>query len=583
MNKDNDWTIIKKLAGFVGPHKVLFTITLALVIMSGILVTFFPKLMQLAIDGPIHNRDLTALKKLCLSFAGLMTLSLITSSASIYLSSLMGQKIIHTIRTRLMSHAQKLSMSYFNKTPVGILMSRMTSDVDLLLELYSETFISLVGSILTILFIVGFLMSINLKLFLMLLVIIPPLIIVSYWFKEKNRKHFQAIRGLNSRIMSFIQENVNGMRIVQLFGREKKNLKDFDVINGKYRDEYLKTVAAYSLYFPLINLINLSSIILVTVVGGWMYLKGEISIGALPAFMMYMVMFVEPLRRVAERYTGMQHSMAAAERIFHLLETNERIVEPENPVTPPNRIKGSIKFNNVSFHYKEAMPILKNISFEVKPGERLAIVGATGSGKTTTIKLINRFYDPISGSIEMDGIPIPEYSLKQLRTNIGVISQDHYLFSQSVYDNIRMGNENVSNEQIESICKNINIHDLITKLPEGYNTMLGQEGQTLSVGQSQLIAFSRLLVYDPKVLILDEATSNIDAASEKLVLDAMDKLMEGRTTIAIAHRLSTIKKVNRIIVIHKGMIVEEGTHEELLKNGEIYKKLYELQLSPENS
>jgi len=575
-----DWKILTRLAGYLRPYRWYFFLTLFLLVLSEFFVTLYPKILQLAIDGPIQSGDYGGLIRIGLFFGVVIIFSLLFQVGAAYLGAWIGETVIFELRQKLQEHGQRLSMSYFNRTPVGSLMARMTNDVDLLNELFSEMFLGLVSGLLTLIFIVGFLININFKLFLVTLVIVPPLLILTKWFKDRNRKAFQAIRGLNSEIVSFVQENVSGMRVVQLFGRQKKNQVDFEKLNSRYRDEYLKTVRAYSIYFPVMDFINILAVILVTVVGSWFYIRGQISLGALPAFMIYMGMFAEPLRRIFERYSNMQHAMAAAERVFDFFDTQEMIPLPSNPhsraIGSPSQ-PGSVRFKRVNFGYQKNIPILKNIDFQVDAGDRIAIVGATGSGKTTTIGLLNRMYDVWSGEIQVNGQPIKDWPLQDLRKTISVVSQDHFLFSRTVAQNIGMEKTEISQEKIESVCRAIQIHHFISKLPKGYDTVIGQEGQGLSTGQKQLIAFARVLAFDPSIIVLDEATSNIDAESEWLVLDAMDKIMEGRTVIAIAHRLSTIQKVDRILVMHKGEIRETGSHEALVAQGGIYAKLYELQ------
>jgi ATP-binding cassette subfamily B protein len=375
--------------------------------------------------------------------------------------------------------------------------------------------------------------------------------------------------------MSFVQENLNGIQIVQMFGREKKNMDDFDKINVKYRTEFLKTVQAFAIYFPSMNIINASAICLVLFFGTRMYINGEITVGALPAFMIYLSMFIDPIRFIANRYGSMQHAMAASERIFRLLENPD--LEPDQGNYKSDSSDELIEFKHVCFGYNKDEPVLKDISISARPGERIALVGATGSGKTTTVSLLNRFYSPWSGRIHLNGVKIDEYPLATLRRLIGTVSQDLFLFSLSVSENITLGDASITRERIQTICRKIGIHDMIAGLPQGYDTLLGQEGVKLSTGQKQLIAFARVLAHNPPILVLDEATSHIDSETEHLILNAMDMLMQGRTTIAIAHRLSTLRKVDRIYVLHKGEIRERGTHRELLKINGIYAKLYELQ------
>jgi len=488
---------------------------------------------------------------------------------------IIGQKVMYDMRMEIFTHLQGLSVSFFNRNPVGRLMTRVTTDVDALNELFASGVVTIFGDIFTLLGIIVFLLYYNVKLALITFSVVPILFIAAFLFKIKVRKSFREVRIRIARINSFLQESITGMKIVQIFNREEKNFGKFDSLNKNHLDAYLQTIFYYALFYPAVEIISSLAIALIIWYGGINVLKNALSLGSLIAFITYAQRFYQPIRDLSEKYNILQAAMAASERIFKLLDTKISIPEPPKPVKI-EEMSGDIEFKNVWFAYNEDY-VLKDISFKVKRGQSIAFVGATGAGKSTIINLLARFYDPDRGAVFIDGIDIKNMSKKALRENIGVVLQDVFLFSGDIKYNISLGDNNISFEKIRKAAVEVNIEKFISRLPDGYSEDIRERGSILSFGQRQLLAFARALVYDPKILVLDEATSNVDTETEILIQNAVKKLMNGRTSIIIAHRLSTIQNADKIIVIHKGGIREVGTHQQLLAKRGIYYKLYLLQ------
>jgi ATP-binding cassette subfamily B multidrug efflux pump len=490
--------------------------------------------------------------------------------------NLMGQKIMFDLRMQIFRHFQKMDVAFFDKNPVGRLMTRVTTDVDALNELFTAGVISIFGDICTLSGIVVTLFLLNFKLALAMFSVLPLLFLVTFLFKIKVRDSYRRVRTAIARINAFLQENITGTAVVQIFSQEKKQYRRFTKINREYLNANLQSIFYYAIFYPILELIGAFAVGLIIWYGGLQVFAGSLTLGALVAFVQYSDRFFRPISDLSEKYTILQSAMASSERIFKLLDTAPTIVSPkEDKVT--DTLAGSVEFHNVTFSYNPGETILHDISFKVKPGEKIALVGATGAGKSTIIGLLSRFYDVESGKIMVDGRDIKDFDLQRLRQSIGIVLQDVFLFSGSIADNIRLNNEDISQEQVRWAAETVNASRFIKDLKNGYDTSVGERGSSLSVGQKQLLAFARALAYNPKILILDEATSSIDTETEILIRDALEKLLAGRTAIIIAHRLSTVQKADRIIVLHRGRIREIGNHQELLHLKGIYWKLYQLQ------
>ena len=468
-------------------------------------------------------------------------------------------------------------MSFFDKNPTGRIMTRVTTDIQTLNEMLSSGTVTLFGDVFMILGIMIMMLSLNWKLSLITFSVLILLAIATFIFRSKVRVAFRIIRAKISNINSFLHEAISGINTTKLFNRQEENNKDFKILNRQYLDTYLKTIFYYAVFFPVVTLISTMAVALIIWYGGQKVIQNFLTLGTLVAFIQYIEKFFHPISDLGEKFGIFQEAIAASERIFKLLDQKPSIVSPANPVKV-REIKGNIKFDRVWFAYNNRDYVLKDISFKLETGRSVAFVGATGSGKTSIINLLNRFYDIQKGKIFLDDIDIKRFNLQDLRKHIGVVMQDVFLFSGTILDNIRLGNKDISLDEVIRASKYVNAHKFIERLPDKYNHEVKERGQTLSVGQRQLIAFARALAFNPEILlVLDEATSSIDSEIEALIQDALTKIMKNRTTIIIAHRLSTIKNVDKIIVLSHGRIVEEGTHSELLKLKGIYHKLYKFQ------
>jgi ATP-binding cassette subfamily B multidrug efflux pump len=513
-----------------------------------------------------------------------------------FLTNRLGQSIIKDLRVRLYKHIIDLRLKYYDNTPIGTLVTRAVSDIETIADIFSEGLIVIIGDLLKITVILVVMLFLNYKLTLIILIPIPLLFLATYIFKQSVLASFQDVRTQVARLNAFVQEHITGMNIVQVFNREEAEMKQFDAINAKHRDANVRSILAYSIFFPVVEILSSVSLGLLVWWGGNGILKGTASIGELVSFIMYTNMLFRPIRQLADRFNTLQMGMVSSERVFKVLDTHE-IIENKG-TTEAEKIKGNVEFKNVWFAYNsdvlenttqtsitevtaDPLWILKNISFSVKEGETIALVGATGAGKSSIINLLSRFYEYNKGAITIDSIDIRDYELGSLRKNIGVVLQDVFLFSDTLANNISLNNPQITREQIIEAAKIVGAHDFISKLPNGYDYNAMERGAMLSVGQRQLISFIRAYVYNPKLLVLDEATSSVDTESEQLIQKAITLLTQNRTSIIIAHRLATIQNADKIIVMDKGEIVEMGNHQELLKQNGQYKRLFELQFKEE--
>ncbi len=573
-----DRKLIRRLYFFVKPYRWFVGLAILLTLSASFLGTIRPKLTQLAIDDYIAKGDIEGLKWIIILLFAALAGEFIVLMLNTYLTRWFGQGTLYSLRNTIFRKIQSLNVQFFDKTPIGRLITRTTSDVEALSELLSDGVVAIIGDLFRIIFILYFMFSMNWELSLVTIAVLPILFYATFWFKEKVRVSFLKVRDQISNLNSFVQEHINGMSVVQLFNREEKELNKFKDINAAHREAHVETIFYFSIFWPIVEVFSSFAMALIVWYGGGRALMGGVTFGVLLAFIQYSRQFFMPIRGLSEKFNTLQSALASSERIFNVLDTDTEVMELKSPKTIDNP-KGAIEFENVWFKYNEGEDyVLKNISFKAAPGESIAIVGATGAGKTTIINLLLRFYDIEKGTIKMDGVDIRELSLSDLRHYFSLVLQDNALFTGSIIDNITLGEESITREKVEKAAHDVEAHRFIDKLPNTYDFELKQEGSSLSMGQRQLICFVRAMVFDPKILILDEATSSIDSETEALVNEASLKMMKGRTSIVIAHRLSTIQHADRILVMHKGEIREQGNHAELiLQDGGIYKKLYELQ------
>jgi len=576
--KDFDLALFKRLLRLLKPFTLFTLLALLLLCVGKLLDNATPRVMQYAIDGPIAKNDLAGLLMPVLLFLLLKTVSFFAMYGQQILTTRIGQSIIREKRLELFSHIQGLSHRFFSRNPVGRLMSRTVHDTDVINELFSSGLITVFGDLFTILFIVIFMFSLDAKLALLSLTILPPVMALSWFFKVRIRDLFRKVRLKTADINTRLQESITGMRVIQLFNQEKNDAARFDQHNREYLEVFKKIVNIFAFFFPVMNFLSALALALILWYSGFKYLGHGITIGILVAFVEYIQDLFHPIRDLAEKYNILQNAMASSERIFHLLDEKDRIPEPENP-RPPVAFKGKIEFRNVSFAYHPDKPVLKNISFTVEPGETVALLGSTGSGKTTCINLLNRFYLPQEGTIRIDGVPITEIPAPYLRKLMSTVSQDLFAFSDTILENIRLGNPEITRQKVKEAAQLIHADGFIQALPKGYDEVLRERGNNLSTGQKQLLAFARVLAWNPRILILDEATSSIDPGTEALIQEATRKVTKARTSLIIAHRLATIREADKILVLHHGELEEEGTHETLLKNNGIYSRLHRIQFA----
>ncbi|HZH85582.1 MAG TPA: ABC transporter ATP-binding protein, partial [Phototrophicaceae bacterium] len=539
-----------------------------------------PYLMKVGIDQYIASKNLWGLQNVMLLFLAALIGETLTVFAQYYFSMLVAQRCLADLRVAIFSHVQKLPTSYFDRNPVGRLVTRMTTDVDVLQEMFAAGVITLASDFVMVVWIVGIMFYLDIELALVSLALIPPMALAINFFRVKARRTYRQIRVRIARINAYLGEAISGMAVIQLFAREQKTYREFEALNADHRDAYhLSNLYEAGLY-SMVEAAGSVSVGLLLWYGGGEVLHGIIGIGTLVAFNEYIHRFFVPLRDFSQKYTVMQSAMASAERIFHLLDTPVDIANPKTPQVP-KPFRGEVVFDRVWFHYKAGEPVLKNVSFRIEPGEKVAVVGATGSGKTTTIKLLNRLYDIQKGAIKVSGVDVRDWDLRALRRHIGVVLQDVFLFSGDVRANLALGNPSIPLERIREAAEIANADRFIRRLPDGYAAHVRERGSNFSGGQRQLLSLARVLVYQPEILVMDEATSSIDTETEALIQDALEKVMRDRTCLLIAHRLSTIRNADRIIVLHHGEVREVGSHAELMERQGIYYRLYQLQYERE--
>ena len=573
-----DFKVLRRIMKFVTPYKGRFYSLIFLTLAIGLLTPLRPLLIQWTLDNDVAEGDYEGMLWMMVLLVGLLVVQSLAQYVHTYMSGWMGQQVIRDIRTKLYQHLINLRLRFFDKTPIGRLVTRTISDVETLADVFSEGLAAMVSDLLQLIFILAFMFYQDWRLALLSLATLPLLLISTYIFKEKIKVAFNDVRNAVANLNTFVQEHITGMNVVQIFGSEKREFEKFKAINEDHKQANLRSVLYYSIYFPVAEIIAAAGIGLLVWYGAKGVINFEetgITVGKLIAFIMYIQMFFRPIRMIADRYNTLQMGIVSSSRIMNLLDSTEHV--QVNGTYKPESIKGEVKFEKVWFAYNEEEYVLKNINLDIKEGETIAFVGATGAGKSSIINLLSRFYEINQGSIQIDGVDIREYDLGVLRKNIGVVLQDVFLFSDTILTNITLGNPNVTEAMVWHAADLVGARKFIERLPGqlSYNVM--ERGATLSVGQRQLISFIRAMVYDPKILVLDEATSSVDSETEAMIQQAIEKMMKGRTSIVIAHRLSTIQKADKIMVLDHGEIKEFGRHDELLQQDGYYSQLYKMQ------
>lgn len=570
-----DLTVLKRLFVFAKPYIGIFYFLVFLTIALSVVGPLRPLLIQKAIDNNVAQGDYPGLVNMIMLLIGLLVVQAIVQYLHTFYSGWLGQNIIKDIRIKLYRHIQSLRLKFFDKTPIGRLVTRNVSDIETLAEVFSTGIAGIIADVMQLLVILGFMFWMNWSLTLVSLSLLPILIFATYIFKEKIKVAFNEVRAAVSNLNSFVQEHITGMNIVQIFNSEKREFEKFKEINKEHRKANINSVLYYAIYFPVSEVIQAAGIGLIVWYGGGQLVQGNVEFGMLIAFILYLQMFFRPIRMIADRFNTLQMGIVSSNRILDLLDNDEHI--QDNGSFSPDHVKGDVRFENVWFAYNDDDYVLKDISFEVNTGETIALVGATGAGKSSVINLLSRFYEINKGGIYVDDTEVHKYDLANLRNHIAVVLQDVFLFSDSIYNNITLKNQDISRERVREAAEMVGALPFIEKLPGGFDYNVQERGATLSVGQRQLISFVRAMVYDPKIIVLDEATSSVDTETEELIQSAIQKMMHGRTSIVIAHRLSTIQNANQILVLDKGEIVERGNHDELLEKDGYYAQLHQMQ------
>ena len=575
LGKAYDARLMRRLLAYLRPYRPQVALAVVAIAGHSVLQLAPPYLTKVLIDRYIPQGDSAGVTSVALMLVGALVLSFAFQFVETWTLQMTGQRIMFDIRMQVFTHLQRLDLRFYDRNPVGRLMTRVTSDVDALNDLFTSGVVSIFGDIFTLVGIMVTLVLMDQRLALVAFSVLPLIWLVTQWFRRNVRESYRTVRTWVARINAFLQERITGMGTVQLFRREPRDFAAFDDIDAKHRDANIDSIFYYAVFYPAIEVVSALAASLILWWGGAWVLRDTLTLGSLVAFLQYSSRFFRPISDMSEKFNTLQAAMASSERIFGLLDTPVQIENP--PAARPQTGPGRIVFEHVTFAYVEGEPVLRDVSFVVEPGQRIALVGATGSGKTTIINLLLRFYDVQEGRITVDGVDIRELDLVGLRALFGLVLQDVHLFSGDIASNIRLGQASIDDAGVAAALKAVHADGFIERLPGGIHAAVAERGATLSVGQKQLLSFARALAFNPRVLILDEATSSVDTETEMLIRDALGVLMHGRTTIAIAHRLSTIQDMDRILVLHKGQLRESGTHQELLAERGIYHRLYRLQ------
>ncbi|MEW5924037.1 MAG: ABC transporter ATP-binding protein [Candidatus Zixiibacteriota bacterium] len=576
LGKAYDARLMRRLLSYVRPYRWQLGLAVFLLVSGSLLQLLLPVMIQIGIDKYLVTKNFAGLPQIALAYAGILVAVFILQYVQMYITMFIGQKVQYDIRMQIFRHLQRLHLGFFDRNPVGRLVTRVTNDVNVLDEMFSSGLVSVFGDIITLAGIVVALLYYNWKLALLTFMVMPLLILATLVFRKKVREIYRQVRLKLARLNAFVQEHITGMTVIQLFTRESAIYDKFSTINADLRSAHFKSIYYYAVFFPAVEIISSLSMAILIYYGGVQINAEMLTFGELVAFIQLVQRFYNPIRDLAEKYNILQSSMASSERIFKLLDTNPEFSE-DGDGARPKEFKGKIEFENVSFAYNSGEDVLKDVTFSVEPGEKVAIVGATGAGKTSLISLLFRFYDYQKGSIKLDGVELKEMSSSTIRSQLGLVLQDVFIFSGNYAGNIRLGCDDITDDQLIDALKKVNLHDFVINREGGLGAEVKERGATLSTGQKQLLSFARALAFNPNILVLDEATSSVDTATERMIQKALDKLLENRTAIIIAHRLSTIEKADKIIVLHHGRLREMGKHHELLEKKGIYYKLHQMQ------
>ena len=575
-NNSIDWQLLGRVLQLARPYRKLFVGAAVLAVVLAPLSTLRPKLVQVMVDDYIFAYDIPGMTHVLLLLVGVLVLESGLRYVFVYSTNLLGQNVIRDLRVRVFDHISSLRLTYFDRTPIGQSTTRTINDIETINTVFSQGAITIIADLLTVVAVLGMMLWTSWRLTLVCLTTLPFLVLASYVFKEKVKAAFQVVRTQISRMNAFLQERITGMRMVQIFNAEAQEMDEFKRINREYTQANLNSILYYAIFYPVVEIISAASLGLMVWWGSRGVIGGEVTLGALVAFPIYLNMLFRPIRMLADRFNTLQMGLVASERVFNLLDRTDKI--ENNGTLAPERLRGAVEFDRVWFAYNEIDWVLRDLSFRIEPGETLAIVGGTGSGKSTIINILMRFYETQRGTIRIDGKNVRDYEMTALRSRMAIVLQDVFLFSGSVLENITLRNADISREAVIAASEMIGAHEFIERLPGGYDYQVMERGATLSMGQRQLISFVRALVFDPQILILDEATSSIDPETESVIQYAIEKLIAKRTSIIIAHRLTTIRHADNILVLQKGEIQEFGSHDELLdiEDGH-YRKLYDMQ------